>query len=91
MTRRTADDREWDDEDRDGDGIDSAGWDNDDEDEPTVPCPYCRREIFEDAVRCPHCGEYLSDEDAPAGPRPWLIVVGVLLSLAAVWVWIVNR
>ncbi len=90
MTRRTADDRERDDEDRDGDDIGSAGWDHD-EVEATVPCPYCRREIFEDAVRCPHCGEYLSDEDAPAGPRPWLIVVGVLLSLAAVWVWIVNR
>ena len=74
------------------------GWDGDDsddevndEDEPMLPCPYCRREIFEDSVRCPHCGEYLSEEDAPAGPRPWWIVVGVLLCLAAIWVWTANR
>ncbi len=91
MTRQAADDQAWDNEDWDGDDIESGDGNDDDEDEPTVPCPYCRREIFEDAVRCPHCGEYLSEEDAPAGPRPWWIVVGVLLCLAAIWVWIANR
>ena len=38
-----------------------ADWD----DEPTIECPYCGREIHEDAQRCPHCERYISDEDAP--------------------------
>ena len=91
MTRCTADDQGWEDEGWDGDDLDSHKWDDNGDDEPTVPCPYCRREIFEDSVRCPHCGEYLSEEDSPAGAKPWWIVVGVLLCLAAVWVWIANR
>ena len=75
----------------DEDDFGSNEWDDEEGDEPTVPCPYCRREIFEDSVRCPHCGAYISEEDAPVGPRPWWIVVGVLLCLAAVWVWIANH
>ena len=69
---------------------DEADFDDDsDEDEPTVPCPYCRREIHEDAQRCPYCERYISAEDAPAGPRPWWIVLGVVLCLLMVlgWLW----
>jgi hypothetical protein len=76
------DGEEWEDDDYDCDGND---------DEPTVPCPYCRREIFEDSPRCPHCGQYISAEDSPPGRKPWWIVVGVLLCLAAIWVWFVIR
>jgi RNA polymerase subunit RPABC4/transcription elongation factor Spt4 len=68
-------------------------WDDDlrdDDDEPTITCPYCRREIHEDSVQCPHCGQYISEEDAPAGWKPWWIIIGALLSLLAVWVWIAN-
>ena len=69
-----------------------SDWDADDGDDgdegATVPCPYCRREIFEDSVRCPHCGEYISDEDAPPGKKPRWIVAGALLCLAAIWLWI---
>jgi hypothetical protein len=93
MADRTPEDRGWEDEDWDGDDLDSDDWssDTDNDDEPTIPCPYCRREIFEDSVRCPHCGEYLSGEDAPVGPKPWWIILGVLLCLAAIWVWIARR
>ena len=40
-----------------------AGWDDDEE--ATVPCPYCRHPIHEDSPRCPACGNYISAEDAP--------------------------
>jgi hypothetical protein len=73
MPRRFADEEEWDEEDE----------------EPTVPCPYCREEIHEDAQRCPHCGNYISEEDAPPGRKPWWIIVGVVLCLYAVYRWIV--
>lgn len=71
----------------DEDDLDVDDWDDQD-DEPTVPCPYCRREIFEDSVCCPHCGEYISEEDASPGRKPWWIIVGALLGLAAILVWI---
>ena len=66
------------------------GWDGDDgdEEEPTVPCPYCRREIHEDAQRCPYCENYISAEDAPPARKPWWIIVGVLLALYAVYRWV---
>jgi len=74
---------------------DDASWEQDDNgecggDEPTIPCPYCRREIYDDSVRCPHCGEYLSDEDAPPPRKPWWIVVGAVLCLLVVWLWIAR-
>jgi hypothetical protein len=90
MARHAVDDQAWEDEDWDADDLNCQERDDED-DEPTVPCPYCRREIFEDSFRCPHCGQYLSEEDAPAGRKPWWIVVGMLLCLAALWVWIAHR
>ena len=58
-----------------------------DEDEPTIPCPHCRREILEDAERCPYCEHYLSKEDAPPERKPWWIVVGVIACLYVVYRW----
>ena len=68
-------------------------WDGDewDDEEPTISCPYCRREIHEDAVRCPHCENYLSEEDEPAPSRkPWWLIVGVIVCLYLVYRWIVG-
>src|SRR5262249_54404117 len=56
----------------------------------TVPCKYCRREIYEESARCPYCEKYISaeyDEDVPAR-KPWWLLVGVLLCLYAVYRWI---
>lgn len=81
------DDEEW----RDDPDAWKEGLDDDDEyseddfdEEPTVPCPYCRREILEESVQCPHCREYISREDAPPAPKPWWMVVGVLSCLFVV-------
>lgn len=53
----------------------------DEDDDETVPCPYCRADVYEGAERCPDCGHYLSQEDAPRR-RPGWQVVGVLICLA---------
>jgi len=58
------------------------------EDEPTVPCPYCKRQIHEDSQRCPYCEQYISEEDAPASRKPWWIVAGVVVCLYIVFRWI---
>jgi len=75
--------------------MDEDAW-NDDEDQEegdedtTIPCPYCRHPIYEDSQRCPHCGNYISEEDAPAARKPWWIIVGALLGLYVVYRWIVG-
>ena len=71
---------------------DDEDWDapNDDDEPETVPCPYCRRHIHEDAQRCPYCENYLSEEDAPPGRKPWWLLLGVLAALYAVYRWIVG-
>jgi hypothetical protein len=75
-----------------GGNDDSGDWngDDDDEGEAAVPCPYCGKEMYEDSPRCPHCGQYISDEDAPPRRAPWWIIVGVVLCLCAVVVWILT-
>jgi hypothetical protein len=68
---------------------DGCAWDRDgNADDSTIPCPYCGREIYEDSPRCPHCGQYISAEDAPPSRPQWWIVAGVALCLGAILVWI---
>jgi endogenous inhibitor of DNA gyrase (YacG/DUF329 family) len=57
------------------------------DDDETVPCPYCGAEVYEDAERCPHCESYISREDAPAR-KPWWIAWGVFVCLLIVLGWI---
>ena len=71
-----------------GDDGDSDDWSDRDDNDPTVPCPYCGKEVYEDSPRCPHCGQYISDEDAPPRRAPWWIILGVVLCLCVILVWI---
>jgi hypothetical protein len=76
-----AHDDDWDDDEADLDGDDT-----DDDGEPTVPCPYCRREILEDTPRCPHCERFISAEDH-AGPRRPLWVTATALVCLGIALW----
>ncbi len=64
-------------------------WQEDEEDDDTIPCPHCHQSIYEGAEQCPHCGKYISEEDAPSPAKPLWIIVGGLICLAIVllWVW----
>jgi hypothetical protein len=81
MPSPTAGEGEWD------DGGHSA---DADDGEPTIPCPYCRREIHEESQRCPYCEHYISQEDAPPGRKPWWLIVGVVFCLFVVYLWITR-
>lgn len=67
----------------------SNQWDDDeygdDEDEePTIFCPNCRAEIWEEAERCPECGEYISDEariDRRTLMPRWIMLTAILCLL----------
>ncbi len=57
-----------------------------DDEIPTVPCPYCKAEILEDAERCPRCENYISAEDAPTSGKPlWIWVLLILGTLAMIF------
>ena len=85
MARSLAEDEEWDDDESvEGDGEAS------DDDEPTIPCPYCKRQIHEDSQRCPFCDHYISEEDATPASKPWWIILGTLLCLYIVYRWITG-
>jgi hypothetical protein len=64
------------------------GWGDSDEEDDTIPCPYCGQEMHQDSPRCPHCENYLSKEDAPPEEKPAWLVIGAILGLAAVALWI---
>ena len=59
------------------------------DDETTMPCPHCRETVYDDAELCPHCGRYLSREDAPRR-KPWWVLAGVVACLAMVTWWILH-
>lgn len=92
MSRRIADDDDWPDDDSYGphDEWDDEEIDveNPNEDEPTITCPYCRRQIHEESSRCPYCKQYISTVDAPRLPKPWWLIVGVIACLYVMLRWI---
>jgi hypothetical protein len=52
---------------------------SDDDSTETAPCPHCGAEVYEDAVRCPVCGEYVTTGGNIWSGRPlWWIVLAVL-------------
>jgi uncharacterized paraquat-inducible protein A len=71
------------------DEYDDEEYDVDDqEDEATIPCPYCHEEVHEDAQWCPHCEQYISEEDAPGLAKPWWILLGAIAALVGMLWWI---
>jgi hypothetical protein len=70
--------------DMDADDADDA---NHDDDVDTIPCPYCRKPVYEQADICPHCGSFISREDAPRR-RPWWVWLGAVLAFLAVLYWL---
>ena len=71
-------DQDWDDE--------EADLGDDSDEEPTVPCPSCHRDILEDSPRCPYCERYISEEDHANPKKPlWVIVTAVVCLIIAAW------
>ena len=59
--------------------------DFDDDSTLTMPCSQCGAEIYEDAVRCPVCGGYVTSNTSIWSGRPtWWILMGLVGILALV-------
>lgn len=52
--------------------------------EGLMPCPYCLAAIYDDAERCPQCGEYLSREDGPSRKPRWILVTALVAATVAI-------
>ena len=88
MARRDSYEDEEEDDARDPDESDI---DEDNEDGPALAeCPYCRAEILDDAVRCPRCGSFISEEEAPRRKPAWILVSAVVLIVAIVIAWVLR-
>ncbi len=63
---------------------DESDMDDDDDsaDCDTVPCPHCRKPVYEEADVCPHCGSFIARQHRTRHPT-WVLVAAVLL-LAAI-------
>jgi predicted nucleic acid-binding Zn ribbon protein len=66
------------------DDFDDASWDaddaEDDADGDVLTCPYCGAAIYDDAVQCPQCGEYLSRTERPTVNQPaWVVITAAIL------------
>ena len=75
------DDREYPDPDHESQPADAVA---------TVPCPFCRENVYDNAEWCPHCRNYLFYEGAPLPEKPWWLVGGVVACLLVVLYWILH-
>jgi hypothetical protein len=75
------DDREFPDED-----------DEDNDESETRQCPRCGADVYEDAEQCPLCGTWLTpDTSAWSGRAWWWVALGVLGTVAVVWMLSAGR
>jgi hypothetical protein len=75
------------------DDFENEAWDEDDSDEDdddeksTVPCPYCRQPVYDDAQYCTNCEEFISLEDATPERKPLWIVATAIFCLSSGVLW----
>ena len=81
MSRTSRDDEM---EDGDWDEGDDA-WEDDDSESAVSECPKCGADIYEDAVRCPICGEYVTHSTSAWSQRPiWWRLLGLAGIIAVI-------
>lgn len=77
-------DDDWDSEYDDDYGPDSDF--DDDWESETIECSNCGADVYEDAVSCPICGEYLTANTDPLSNRPsWWVFLGILGVVATIF------
>lgn len=55
---------------------------DDDEFDPTVECPFCGKDFYDDVDQCPHCHQYVSAADFKKRMPTWVIIIIVLVIVA---------
>jgi hypothetical protein len=63
----------------------------DDFGDDTLPCPHCKHDILENSPWCPHCGNYLHQDEAEATRAPWITITLILVVLMLVIATVLTR
>jgi len=70
-------------------GPEASEMDDTGEDAPElIPCPYCHEMIYEEAERCPECGKYITQEDAPARMPRWFLITAIICLIVLILYWV---
>jgi hypothetical protein len=81
--------RDDDEDDRDHEGPDSVDIaDEDDDQDLLTPCPHCRNMMYDDAERCPNCGEWVN---SPGNARLPLWAILTALACLVVFIFLALR
>ena len=74
--------------------FDGEEWDAEDDETLVVSCPGCGADVYEDAERCPVCGDYVVHETRVWSGKPlwWILlalagVVAVIVILSGLVPW----
>jgi hypothetical protein len=69
-----------------GEDWEDEPWSDEEAPADLVPCPNCGAEVYEDAERCPVCGEYVVHGSSPAwqGKPGWYVALAVLGTIAVI-------
>lgn len=86
--RDDEDDDDRDDVDEDPDESDQDADEDGAEVGETVPCPFCKRPVHEDADLCRHCRNYIGGEDAPRRRVPPFVWIGAALAALGAMTWV---
>ncbi len=55
----------------------------------TIVCPGCQADVYEDAERCPYCGDdLLAGANAWSGRSVWWIILGLLGIISVIWTFV---
>ncbi len=58
-------------------------WDDEVSAVEMITCPNCGCEVYEEALQCPACGEYVSHATHPFSGRPWWWIILGLIGIGA--------
>ena len=71
---------------------DPSDMDHEEEDSTdTHPCPHCQTPIYDQSPRCPHCGNYISQNKSRAHKPLWFILAAILCLLVVLFLWLRER
>ncbi len=62
---------------------------NDDE-TPVAPCPECGEDVYDDAQRCPACGEYVTHRPSVWTGRPWWWILLAAAGVSSLLIYLVS-
>jgi len=67
-----------------------ADMDHDDSTD-TVPCPACGENVYEKALICPRCGQYIPADSSAERKPMWIIIVAGICIVVILLAWVATR